>query len=1021
MGESSPKSMRGAGMDDVIFAGTAIAPGARLRRGLAAGRARGRATCPATSRLAPVGDVEVTRRIERGAGSAYRVNGRDVRAKDVALLFADAATGAHSPALVSQGKISAVIAAKPTERRLMLEEAAGIAGLHVRRKDAEQKLRAAEANLTRLDEVLADMELRASALRRQAQGGRALPQALRPDPDRRGAADLRPLARGGRGGRSRRSGRPRPPTAAVEKAAEAQRAAAAWQTRPRSRLADQRAAAQAARDRATALGHQLADACAPSATASRRRIARARRAPHAPWPPTATREAALGEDAKAALARLDAGGPRHRRPARRGREPAAARSTSAPSSWRTRRATPKPRSARPAPSRRPSRPRRGSPRPRSKSAQREARPRRGGEPRGSPSRWPGSARKRRLVDTLAGGARAAREAAEARLEAGRRGDRRRRGDAASRPPPPATPPRARRVGRARRARRARIRGQGADQGGRGRRAATGRSTMSRPSPAMSARSPPRSATISTPRSTATAPRRWTGADAAARRSARLPAGAASRSPTMSRRRPPCCRRLEQIGVAERDEGIALAVGQRLVTRDGRLRRWDGFVATGLGAAAAERLIRVNRLAEIETRAARRRARRSRRRERAHRRGAAPRWQAARDAADAARRAEAEAGAAIREAGRAEDMRRGRDRAARPAPHRPRRARRAGRRRISPRRSGRSPRPRRVAAALPDAAATEARVAELRADGRARAAGARRGPRRGGDPCPRGQRRQAARRGRAQGAGRLAGPRRRGRQAPRRHSAARIAEAEAEARAARRRARDARRPDRGAERRGRPPPPRPPRPPPRHERAGEDALRETEARLAEAGEALAAAREARAGAAARAEKQEARRIEMARISGESFECPPPLLPEKIGFDEAAIDAGRRGIGAARAADRRSASGSARSTSSPSASSTELEESRARQPGRARGAGPRHPPPARLDRQPQPRGPRPAAHRLRGRSTAISAACSPPCSRAARPISSWSNRTIRSRPGSRSWRSRPASASPRSPCSRAASRR
>ena len=77
------------------------------------------------------------------------------------MLFADAATGAHSPALVSQGKISAVIAAKPTERRLLLEEAAGIAGLHVRRKDAEQKLRATEANLTRLDEILAEQELRA--------------------------------------------------------------------------------------------------------------------------------------------------------------------------------------------------------------------------------------------------------------------------------------------------------------------------------------------------------------------------------------------------------------------------------------------------------------------------------------------------------------------------------------------------------------------------------------------------------------------------------------------------------------------------------------------------------------------------------------------------------------------------------------------------------------------------------------------------------------------------------------------
>src|SRR5581483_4425702 len=113
-------------------------------------------------------ELEVVRRIERGAGSAYRVNGRDVRAKDVALIFADAATGAHSPALVSQGRIAAVIAAKPAERRLMLEEAAGIAGLHVRRKDAEQKLRAAEANLTRLDEVIGDMEARAAALRRQA-------------------------------------------------------------------------------------------------------------------------------------------------------------------------------------------------------------------------------------------------------------------------------------------------------------------------------------------------------------------------------------------------------------------------------------------------------------------------------------------------------------------------------------------------------------------------------------------------------------------------------------------------------------------------------------------------------------------------------------------------------------------------------------------------------------------------------------------------------------------------------------
>src|SRR5206468_2714226 len=101
-------------------------------------------------------------------GSAYRIDGRDVRAKDVSLLFADAATGAHSPALVSQGKIGAVIAAKPVERRQLLEEAAGISGLHARRKDAEQKLRATEANLARLGEILGEQEQRAAQLRRQA-------------------------------------------------------------------------------------------------------------------------------------------------------------------------------------------------------------------------------------------------------------------------------------------------------------------------------------------------------------------------------------------------------------------------------------------------------------------------------------------------------------------------------------------------------------------------------------------------------------------------------------------------------------------------------------------------------------------------------------------------------------------------------------------------------------------------------------------------------------------------------------
>lgn len=167
MGESSAKSMRGGGMEDVIFAGTEGRP----ERQFAEVALHAERETNDVSSL-HVGDndseLEIVRRIERGAGSAYRANGVDVRAKDVALIFADAATGAHSPALVSQGKISNVISSKPTDRREMLEEAAGISGLHVRRKDAEQKLRAAEKNLGRLDDILGDMEQRASALRRQA-------------------------------------------------------------------------------------------------------------------------------------------------------------------------------------------------------------------------------------------------------------------------------------------------------------------------------------------------------------------------------------------------------------------------------------------------------------------------------------------------------------------------------------------------------------------------------------------------------------------------------------------------------------------------------------------------------------------------------------------------------------------------------------------------------------------------------------------------------------------------------------
>jgi chromosome segregation protein len=156
MGEGSPKSMRSGGMDDVIFAGTSARP------------AREFATVTLHLAGSAGEEIEVQRRIQRGAGSDYRLNGRDARAQDVRLLFADSATGAHSPAIVGQGRISAIIAAKPAERRQVLEEAAGIAGLAVRRREAEIRLRAAEANVTRLDDVIRGLETQANTLRRQA-------------------------------------------------------------------------------------------------------------------------------------------------------------------------------------------------------------------------------------------------------------------------------------------------------------------------------------------------------------------------------------------------------------------------------------------------------------------------------------------------------------------------------------------------------------------------------------------------------------------------------------------------------------------------------------------------------------------------------------------------------------------------------------------------------------------------------------------------------------------------------------
>ncbi|URI14405.1 chromosome segregation protein SMC [Brevundimonas albigilva] len=165
MGANSAKAMRGQGMDDVIFAGAAgRPPRSHAEVQLTIDNAQRRAPQPFTD--APV--LEVSRRIDRGQGSTYRINGKEVRARDVQLLFADASTGANSPALVRQGQISELIAAKPQNRRRILEEAGGVAGLHTRRHEAELRLKAAEANLDRLDDIGRELETALNRLKREA-------------------------------------------------------------------------------------------------------------------------------------------------------------------------------------------------------------------------------------------------------------------------------------------------------------------------------------------------------------------------------------------------------------------------------------------------------------------------------------------------------------------------------------------------------------------------------------------------------------------------------------------------------------------------------------------------------------------------------------------------------------------------------------------------------------------------------------------------------------------------------------
>jgi chromosome segregation protein len=169
MGETSHKSMRAEAMDDVIFSGTTARP-ARNTAEVTIFLDNTRRQAPAEYNDADV--LEITRRIERDAGSAYRINGREVRARDVKILFEDAATGARSPALVRQGQIAEIVNAKPEQRRRVLEDAAGIAGLHSRRHEAELRLKGAENNLARLNDIMGQLNSQAEALKRQARQAR---------------------------------------------------------------------------------------------------------------------------------------------------------------------------------------------------------------------------------------------------------------------------------------------------------------------------------------------------------------------------------------------------------------------------------------------------------------------------------------------------------------------------------------------------------------------------------------------------------------------------------------------------------------------------------------------------------------------------------------------------------------------------------------------------------------------------------------------------------------------------------
>ena len=166
MGETSAKSMRGSGMEDVIFSGTSNRPQKNISEvsiTIDNSRKEGQ------GRFVDLDEIQIKRKIERDKGSKYFMNGKEVRAKDAQTFFADLSTGAHSPSMISQGRIGMIVTAKPSERKSVLEEAAGISGIHMRRHEAETRLNAAENNLKRADELKRQQEKLLDNLKKQAE------------------------------------------------------------------------------------------------------------------------------------------------------------------------------------------------------------------------------------------------------------------------------------------------------------------------------------------------------------------------------------------------------------------------------------------------------------------------------------------------------------------------------------------------------------------------------------------------------------------------------------------------------------------------------------------------------------------------------------------------------------------------------------------------------------------------------------------------------------------------------------